>query len=102
MGAAQGNLAGREIVEQSSCALHLCKVEFPGSYWAQAATLLRLNGMTGEFQDFLFSSAVGANNDKSKESRRISMAFSLRDAKQEPGTAAVKSFPSYPQVRYWL
>ena len=29
MGAAEGDLAGAEIVEQGACALHLCKVEFP-------------------------------------------------------------------------
>jgi uncharacterized damage-inducible protein DinB len=28
-------------------------------HWAQIATLLRLNGVTGEFHDFLFSSAMG-------------------------------------------
>ncbi len=28
MGAAEGDLAGAEIVEQGACALHLCKVEF--------------------------------------------------------------------------
>lgn len=28
-------------------------------HWAQIATLLRLNGMTGEFHDFLFSTAMG-------------------------------------------
>lgn len=28
-------------------------------HWAQIATLLRLNGMTGEFHDFLFSPAMG-------------------------------------------
>ena len=29
-------------------------------HWAQIATLLRLNGMTGEFHDFLFSPAMSA------------------------------------------
>jgi len=29
-------------------------------HWAQIATLLRLNGMTGEFHDFLFSPAMGS------------------------------------------
>ena len=28
-------------------------------HWAQIATLLRLNGMTGDFHDFLFSAAMG-------------------------------------------
>ena len=28
MGAAQGDLAGGEIVEQGACALYLCEVEF--------------------------------------------------------------------------
>jgi hypothetical protein len=28
MGAAQGDLAGGEIIEQGSCALYLCEVEF--------------------------------------------------------------------------
>lgn len=28
-------------------------------HWAQIATILRLNGMTGEFHDFLFSPAMG-------------------------------------------
>jgi uncharacterized damage-inducible protein DinB len=28
-------------------------------HWAQIATLLRLNGMTGDFHDFLFSTAMG-------------------------------------------
>src|SRR5579864_3528349 len=28
-------------------------------HWAQIATLLRLNGMTGDFHDFLFSPAMG-------------------------------------------
>jgi uncharacterized damage-inducible protein DinB len=28
-------------------------------HWAQIATLLRLNGVTGEFHDFLFSPAMG-------------------------------------------
>jgi hypothetical protein len=47
MGTAQSNLAGREIVEQGAGALHLCKVkDCPASYWAQVATVLRLNGMT--------------------------------------------------------
>jgi predicted RecA/RadA family phage recombinase len=46
MGAAQGNLAGGEIVEQGPCALHLCQVEFSCCHWAEVVTLLRLNGMT--------------------------------------------------------
>jgi uncharacterized damage-inducible protein DinB len=29
-------------------------------HWAQIATLLRLNGVTGEFHDFLFSPAMGS------------------------------------------
>jgi uncharacterized damage-inducible protein DinB len=28
-------------------------------HWAQIGTLLRLNGLTGEFHDFLFSPALG-------------------------------------------
>ena len=30
-------------------------------HWAQIATLLRLNGVTGEFHDFLFSPAMGGD-----------------------------------------
>lgn len=30
-------------------------------HWAQIATLLRLNGMTGDFHDFLFSPAMGGD-----------------------------------------
>jgi uncharacterized damage-inducible protein DinB len=30
-------------------------------HWAQIATLLRLNGVTGEFHDFLFSTAMGGD-----------------------------------------
>lgn len=29
-------------------------------HWAQIATLFRLNGLTGEFHDFLFSPVLGA------------------------------------------
>ena len=32
-------------------------------HWAQIATLLRLNGMTGEFHDFLFSPAMGGERE---------------------------------------
>ena len=53
MGAAQGGLAGAEIVEQGSCALHLWEVEFVLAYWTQVARLMRLNDVTGEFHDFL-------------------------------------------------
>jgi hypothetical protein len=41
MGAAQGNLAGAEIVEQGACAFQLREVEFPNSLSA-GWTLLRL------------------------------------------------------------
>jgi hypothetical protein len=65
MGAAQGNLAGREIVEQSSCALHLCKVELswlsPGAGCHRAAIE---SYMTGEFDDFLFSPALAAQRER--------------------------------------
>lgn len=57
MGAAQGDLAGREIIEQGSCALHLCKVEV--DCVSGGRRLLRLSGMTGEFHDFLFCPAMG-------------------------------------------
>jgi len=33
-------------------------------HWAQVATLLRLNGMTGEFHDFLFSPAMGGERER--------------------------------------
>ena len=33
-------------------------------HWAQIATLLRLNGMTGEFHDFLFSPAMGGERER--------------------------------------
>ena len=32
-------------------------------HWAQIATLMRLNGMTGEFHDFLFSPARGGERE---------------------------------------
>jgi hypothetical protein len=39
MGAAQGNLAGTEIVEQSPCSLHMRKVGVVLPYhWVQVAT----------------------------------------------------------------
>jgi uncharacterized damage-inducible protein DinB len=33
-------------------------------HWAQIATLLRLNGMTGDFHDFLFSPAMGGERGR--------------------------------------
>jgi len=30
-------------------------------HWAQVATILRLNGITGNFPDFLFSPVMGGN-----------------------------------------
>jgi uncharacterized damage-inducible protein DinB len=33
-------------------------------HWAQIATLLRQNGMTGEFHDFLFSTAMGGERER--------------------------------------
>lgn len=35
-------------------------------HWAQIATLLRLNGMTGDFHDFLFSAAMGGEPKREK------------------------------------
>ncbi len=49
MGAAQSDLAGGEIVEQSSGALHLRKVELFYLSLGSFATLMRLNGAAGEF-----------------------------------------------------
>jgi hypothetical protein len=96
MGAAQGDFAGAEIVEQGSGALYLRQVEFACSRWAQVATLLRLNGMTGEFHEFLVSPAMGGAAGARiiiGESRRGVYVFLLcGDAKLNFDTAAVESF----------